>query len=70
MTAEKAAGEVTSFDEAGGWGTVHDGRGRELPFHCTAIAGGTRTIAVGTAVRFEVVAGRMGRWEATSVEPR
>jgi hypothetical protein len=40
------------------------------PFHCTQIADGTRTIDVGTAVTFEVRAGAMGRWEATTLAPR
>ena len=40
-----------------------------LPFHCTAIADGSRTIAVGQAVRFSVVPGNLGRWEATQIIP-
>jgi len=31
------------------------------------IADGSRTIAVGTAVEFEVTAGHLGRWEASEV---
>ena len=61
-------GTVAEFDEARGWGSI-DSEGRTLPFHCTQIADGTRTIAVGTAVRFEVRPGGMGRWEAASVTP-
>jgi cold shock protein len=37
------------------------------PFHCTAIVDGTRTIAVGTRVEFEIVAGHQGRWEARAI---
>jgi hypothetical protein len=33
------------------------------------IADGTRTIALGTPVEFEVVAGHLGRWEAADVAP-
>jgi cold shock CspA family protein len=40
-----------------------------LPFHCTSIADGSRTIAVGQHVRFTVVPGRLGRWEATRLTP-
>jgi cold shock CspA family protein len=36
-------------------------------FHCTQIADGTRTIAVGTPVTFEVRPGQRGTWEATHV---
>lgn len=63
-------GVVTAFDEAAGLGTVTADDGAQHPFHCTAIADGSRTIAVGTPVRFEVVAGRQGRWEAAEVRPR
>jgi cold shock CspA family protein len=67
---EPGTGVVASFDEPRGLGTITvegDG-GRELPFHCTAIAGGTRSISVGERVRFQVVAGPAGRWEASHVE--
>jgi cold shock CspA family protein len=64
---EPGTGEVASFDEARGLGTIASDRG-ELPFHCTAIADGTRTISVGERVRFQVTPGPMGRWEATQVE--
>ena len=64
-----ATGTVTGFDDAVGLGVVRGADGVERPFHCTAIADGSRTIAVGTEVRYEVVAGRQGRWEATSLEP-
>ena len=43
--------------------------GTVYPFHCTVIADGTRTIAVGAAVEFEVVPGHLGRWEAAAVRP-
>ena len=63
-----ATGVVVAFDEAKGYGTVRgDGDGAEHFFHCTAIADGTRTIALGAAVSFEVAAGRLGRWEATNL---
>lgn len=59
------AGVVTEFDHDRGYGTVSDGGAEDgWFFHCTAIADGSRTIAVGTAVTFTLVAGRRGRWEA------
>jgi cold shock CspA family protein len=61
-------GEVVEFDEAAGYGTVRSPAGRDHFFHCTAIADGTRTIEVGTSVSFDVVPGRLGRWEAAHVE--
>ena len=60
---------MSAFDDPRGLGDVTAEDGTTYAFHCTAIADGTRTIAVGTAVEFEVVAGRMGRWEAAAVRP-
>lgn len=59
-----ATGTVTDFDDPKGWGTVTADDGRELFFHCSQIADGTRTIEVGAAVAFTVVPGSRGRWEA------
>jgi cold shock CspA family protein len=61
-------GVVVEFDAHGGFGTVRAEDGRELFFHCTQLVDGTRTIEVGAAVRFQVVAGHLGRWEAARVE--
>jgi cold shock CspA family protein len=63
-------GTVATFDEHKGYGSVRSADdGRELFFHCTQIADGTRTIAVGTEVTFDVVPGHLGRWEATQITP-
>jgi CspA family cold shock protein len=63
-------GQVVGFDEAKGYGDVRaDDDGTEYFFHCTAIADGTRTIDVGARVEFEVVPGRLGRWEAADLRP-
>jgi len=63
-----ARGSVSSWDEHGGYGTVRDdATGAEHFFHCTAIADGSRTIGEGTRVTFDVVPGRLGRWEAENV---
>ncbi|MGI9022556.1 MAG: cold shock domain-containing protein [Acidimicrobiales bacterium] len=64
-----ALGTVLEFDEHRGSGAVRADDGRELYFHCTEIAGGTRTVAEGTAVVFTVVACHHGRWEAADVTP-
>lgn len=63
-------GTVTAFDDPRGLGEVTATDGAAYPFHCTAIADGTRTIVVGTAVSFEVRPGPMGRWEAARISPR
>jgi cold shock CspA family protein len=62
-------GTVTQFDEPRGLGAI-ESDGVTYPFHCTAISDGSRTIAVGTAVTFEVRAAGMGRWEAAAIAPR
>jgi cold shock CspA family protein len=65
----EATGIVDSFDDPRGLGAVRSDDGAVLPFHCTAIADGSRTITVGQPVRFTVVAGRLGRWEAAHITP-
>jgi cold shock CspA family protein len=60
-------GVVTEFDDPAGFGTVTADDGVEHFFHCTAIADGSRTIEVGARVAFEVVPGRLGRWEASDL---
>jgi cold shock CspA family protein len=62
-------GTVTGFDADRGLGTVTGDDGREWPFHCTAIADGSRTIEVGTAVAFIPVPGHLGRDEASELTP-
>jgi cold shock CspA family protein len=62
-------GNVAEFDEPRGLGVIEYGPGRHLPFHCTAITDGSRQIAPGTVVAFNVGAGRLGRLEARSVRP-
>ena len=62
-------GTVTAFDDPAGVGTVTADDGSEHFFHCTAIADGSRTVEVGTRVRFTVVPGRLGRWEAAALRP-
>ena len=60
-------GTVVAFDQERGTGAVRSEEGRELFFHCTAIADGSRRIAVGAHVAFRVVAGHLGRWEAGDI---
>lgn len=66
-------GRVAEFDDHKGYGWIepdddHGDAGPRLFFHCTGIADGTRTIATGAAVTFDVVDGRMGP-EATAIRP-
>lgn len=70
MASDQArSGTVTTFDDDRGLGEVTDAEGAVWPFHCTAIADGTRTIGEGTQVSFTVRPGPMGRWEAAGLRP-
>jgi CspA family cold shock protein len=62
-----ASGVVTEFDAHRGLGWVETHDGSRFAFHCTEIADGTREIAVGATVRFEIVAGVLGRREAAAI---
>ena len=66
----RSEGRVSAFDEHRGLGEITTGDGNVYAFHCTAIADGTRTIAVGTDVQFDLVPGCLGRWEAAAIKPR
>jgi cold shock CspA family protein len=61
-------GVVEEFDDRRGLGTIAADDGDVLPFHCTAIADGSRTVEAGRRVQFRVVPGLSGRWEATQIE--
>ena len=61
------SGVVATFDERRGLGTIR-ADGTEYSFHCTRIADGSRTVATGQAVSFDVVPGRLGDWEAVAIE--
>ena len=65
----KSRGTVARFDVATGLGEIKGADGATYPFHSTVIADGTRNIAVGTAVEFEVIPGHLGRWEAAAISP-
>lgn len=62
-------GTVVEFDEHRGLGTVRADNGRQLAFHCTSVADGSRHIEADTSVALTVVAGHHGQWEASDVSP-
>ena len=64
------AGRVARFDDATGWGVIAADGGADYPFHCTAIADGSRTIEAGIPVVFHLTPGHRGVWEAAGVTPR
>jgi len=61
-------GVVVTFDDVRGDGWLRTEDGREAYFHCVTIADGSRTIAVGSAVRAERMVGHLGVDEATQVQ--
>ena len=67
MQSIRKRGTVARFDAERGLGEIVGADGATYPFHSTVIADGSRTIAVGTAVEFELIAGHLGRWEASEV---
>jgi cold shock CspA family protein len=61
-------GTVTEYDDHAGFGWVEATDGRRLWFHCTQLTDGSRHVDAGTRVRFAVVPGQLGRWEAAGLE--
>ena len=59
-------GTVTSFDKEVGLGEITRDDGWVLPFHCIVIADGSRDIAIGAEVEFDVLC-KLGRYEADHV---
>ncbi|HEV2994059.1 MAG TPA: hypothetical protein VG012_06555 [Acidimicrobiia bacterium] len=62
-------GRVVAYDPARGLGTVEDADGRRYGFHCTRLTDPRHDVAAGTPVRFRVVPGHLGVWEADAVDP-
>lgn len=62
-------GTVVEFDERRGLGLIVADDGTRFGFHCTAIADGTRTIAIGTSVCFDAVPGHLGQGAAAGIAP-
>jgi len=60
-------GRVVAFDPHRGLGTVEADDGQRYGFHCVRIADASRDIPVGVPVRFAVVPGHLGAWEADAV---
>ena len=63
------SGRIATVDDFVGRGEVEARGGLRFPFHCTAIADGSRTIAQDTAVKFRLVPGPLGALEATKITP-
>jgi cold shock CspA family protein len=61
------SGRVAAYDDHRGRGEVEAHGGMRFPFHCTAIADGTRTIATDAPVHFRLVIGPLGGLEAVAV---
>ncbi len=66
----EAEGVVASFDATSGLGTLRLDDGREVAFHATQLADGTRAIAVATPVTARIVPWHLGGMEATAITAR
>lgn len=60
------AGRVVAFDAVVGLGEIESSTGERYLFHCIEIADGSRDIAVGADVRFDVLS-KFGRYEAANI---
>lgn len=60
------SGRVVSFDPAVGLGEIESSTGERHLFHCIEIADGTRDIAVGADVGFDLLP-KFGRAEAANI---
>jgi cold shock CspA family protein len=58
---------VVAFDAHRGLGTIEADDGQRFGFHCVRIVDGSRDLALGAPVRFAVVPGQLGAWEADAV---
>ena len=61
-------GTVVEFVSRVGLGRVRSDDGAEYLFHCAEIADGSRDIAIGARVRFDIVV-KFGREEAAALGP-
>ena len=61
------SGRVVVFDVDRGLGEIEEPDGTRRAFHCTQIADGSRTVAVGATVRYVLVPASLGAWEASEV---
>ena len=68
MNARAIRGVVSAFDGPVGLGEITAADGTVYPFHCIAIADGSRSIQVDTAVSFDLLA-KLGRYEAAAIQP-
>jgi cold shock CspA family protein len=59
-------GVVVAFDAAIGLGDVESSMGERHVFHCIEIADGSRDIAVGAQVSFDLL-NKFGRYEAANI---
>ena len=66
--ARTGRGRIVELDVRRGLGVVESDEGPHLGFHCTQTVDPSRPLDVGTAVRYEIVPGRLGAWEAAAIE--
>ncbi|CAB4666934.1 unannotated protein [freshwater metagenome] len=65
---EQHVGHVVAFDFHAGLGEIRDEQGRVWPFHCVSLSDGSRSIDIGTHVKF-IVRFHVQRDEAFDITP-
>ena len=68
MAVGSGHGRVVELDVRKGSGVVEGSDGLRLPFHCTQVIDARGPVDVGVEVRFEIVPGCLGVWEAAALE--
>jgi hypothetical protein len=64
---QRHTGVVVAFDAHAGIGEIRDQQGKALPFHCMSLSDGSRSVDIGTHVKF-VVRFHVRREEAFDIE--
>jgi hypothetical protein len=68
MTVGSGRGRVVELDARKGRGVIESDDGLRLPFHCTQVSDARGPVDVGVEVRYELVPGGLGVWEAAALE--
>ena len=68
MAVGSGRGRVVELDARRGTGVLENDDGLRLPFHCTQVNDTRGPVDVGTEVRYDLVPGGLGGWEAAALE--
>jgi hypothetical protein len=66
VRGSRPTGSVVEFDAAVGLGAIEALTGERYAFHCIEIADGSRAVAIGSIVSFDLLC-KFGRYEASNI---